>query len=137
MKADLAKRFVAILIDGILAGIVTLIPFIGGFIAAAYILLRDGFDFNFMKGRSLGKVVMKLQPVLADTQGAIDITTSIKRNWTLAIGYIFASIPLINIVFGIIGLVLWIIEIILVVSDAEGRRLGDKMAGTKVVEVKA
>ncbi len=136
MKVDLARRFVAILIDAILAGIVCLIPFIGGFIGAAYILLRDGFDFDFMKGRSLGKVAMNLKPVLVDGEKSTDISASVKRNWTLAVGYVFSSIPIINLIFAVIGAILWIVEAVLVISDAEGRRLGDKMAGTKVIDFK-
>ena len=36
---------------------------------------------------------------------------------------------------GVISLILVIIEIILVLTDPEGRRMGDKIAGTKVIEV--
>ncbi len=136
MKADLARRFVALLIDAILAAIVALIPFIGGFIAAAYMLLRDGFDFEFMKGRSLGKVAMNLKPVIIDGEKDVDLTTSVKRNWTLCVGYIFTWFPIINFIFWICAVVLFIIEIILVFTDPEGRRLGDKIAGTKVIEFK-
>jgi uncharacterized RDD family membrane protein YckC len=31
--------------------------------------------------------------------------------------------------------VLAVIELVLVITDPEGRRLGDKLAGTKVIEV--
>ena len=41
----------------------------------------------------------------------------------------------IAIPLGIIAFVLGIIELVLVLTDAESRRMGDKMAGTRVIEV--
>src|SRR5690606_13204813 len=61
-KPDLGKRAIAAIIDGAIAGAVGLIPVIGGVVGALYILLRDGFDFEFMQGRSVGKTLMKLRP---------------------------------------------------------------------------
>ncbi len=140
-KADLGKRFVAALIDGIIAFIVGLIPFIGWLIGAAYMLLRDGLEIDFMNRRSLGKKLFKLRPVRLDGR-PMDLGTSAKRNFVFAIGPIgefFLIIPVVGwaiaILLGLAALVLVIIEIILVATDAEGRRLGDKVAGTKVVEV--
>ncbi len=43
----------------------------------------------------------------------------------------------IAIPLGLIALVIGIIEIVLVFTDAEGRRMGDKMAGTRVIETDA
>ena len=40
----------------------------------------------------------------------------------------------IAIPLGLIALVIGIIEIVLVLTDAEGRRMRDKMAGTRVIE---
>ena len=40
-KADPVKRIIAIVIDGVAAMIVGLIPFVGGIIGALYMLLRD------------------------------------------------------------------------------------------------
>ena len=82
---------------------------------------------------------MKLH--LQSVDGApLDVTTSLKRNWMFALGPL---VPL--LVFTIIGMVLvpfvllaalalTVIELVLLFTDAEGRRLGDKLAGTKVVE---
>ena len=142
-KADLAKRFLAALIDGLLAGVVSLIPVLGGLAAAAYMLVRDGLELEFMDRRSIGKKVMKLRPVRLDGQ-PMDIGTSVKRNLPLcvgSIGMVFLIIPILGwalaILLGLTGLVLAIIEIVLVLTDAEGRRMGDKMAATKVIEVAA
>lgn len=140
-KADVGKRFIAALIDGLLAGAVSLIPFIGGIIGGAYMLVRDGLDLDFAKRRSIGKQVMKLRAVRLDGK-PVDIETSLKRNLPLCIGYfgwIFMVIPLLGwaiaIVLGLIGVVVAIIEAIKVLTDPEGRRIGDGLAGTKVIEV--
>lgn len=140
-KADLTKRFVAMLIDGLLAAVVSLIPIVGGLVGAAYILVRDGLELDFMDRRSIGKKLLKLRPVRSDGQ-PMDVATSVKRNFPLAIGAvgaIFWIIPILGwiiaILLGLTGFVVAIIEAILVLADVEGRRMGDKFAGTKVVEV--
>jgi len=140
-KADLTKRFIAALIDGLLAGGVSMVPVIGGIVGAAYILLRDGLTIDFMDRRSIGKKLLKLRPVRADGQ-AMDPESSIKRNITLcigAVGAIFWVIPILGwiiaILLGLVGLVVAVIEMVLVLTDPQGMRMGDKLAGTKVVEV--
>jgi uncharacterized RDD family membrane protein YckC len=134
-KADLGKRIVAAIIDAVCAFVVGLIPIIGGLIGAAYLLLRDGFEIDFMDQRSLGKKLMKLRPVLLDG-GKVDLVVSIKRNWILAIPSILMIIPVFGwIAAPFLGLAIGIIEFILVITDPQGRRIGDKLAGTKVIEV--
>jgi len=148
-KADLGKRIPAALIDGGLAFIVGIIPLIGGLVGAAYMLLRDGLDLEFMDHRSIGKKLMKLRPVTVDG-GTVDINTSIRRNWMFslvslsqAIGssYILLGWRLMWSLRGFRSLLIWagviigIIEIVLLITDAQGRRWGDKLAGTKVIEV--
>ncbi len=134
-KADLGKRFLAALIDGALAGIVSFVPVIGGLIGAAYMLVRDGLDVDFMDGRSLGKKVMKLRPVRIHGE-KMDIGTSVKRNLPFAIGPVIMIIPILGWLIGpVVALVIGLIESVLVLTDAEGRRVGDKLAETMVVEV--
>jgi uncharacterized RDD family membrane protein YckC len=136
-KADLVKRFIAALIDNVLAALVGAIPVVGGIVGAAYILLKDGLELEFMDKRSIGKKLMKLRPVRLDG-GSMDITTSIQRNWPLAIGSILAIIPVLGWIIAVpVSLVIGIIELVLVFTDPEGRRLGDKLAGTKVIEVES
>ena len=148
-KADLAKRFIGALIDGIIVGVagmlVGFIPFIGGPIAGVlvggYWLMRDGLDLEFADKRSIGKKVMKLRPVRLDGQ-PMDQGTSMKRNLPLAIyavGYFLWIVPvlghLVSIPIFVIGGFINLVEAVLVITDGEGRRWGDKMAGTKVIEV--
>lgn len=141
IKADLGKRFIAAIIDGLLAAGVSFIPVVGGIIGGLYVLLRDGLDLEFMDRRSIGKKLMKLRPIRLNGQ-PMDPMSSVKRNLPLAVsevGSVFLVIPILGwivaIFFGLIGLVIGIIELILVLTDPEGRRMGDKLAGTKVVEV--
>ena len=133
-KADLGKRAFAIIIDGVLAGIVAVIPVVGGLVAAAYMLLRDGLDVDFMKQRSLGKKLMGLRPVTLDGS-PMDITASIKRNWIFAIGAIVSVVPILGLILApLIGRIVGIVEIVLVITKDDGRRWGDQLAGTQVVE---
>ncbi len=134
-KADLTKRFIAALIDNVLASLVGFIPVVGGIVGAAYILLKDGLELEFMDKRSIGKKLMKLRPVRLDG-GSMDIMTSIQRNWPLAIGSVLSIIPILGWLIAVpVALVIGIIELVLVLTDPEGRRLGDRLAGTKVIEV--
>lgn len=140
-KAELSKRAIAALIDGGIGFVIGLVPVIGGLAAAAYWLLRDGLELDFMDRRSIGKKVMKLRPVRLDG-AAMDIEASVRRNWMFALGGVVSLLLFIPIIgwllmipVGLAALVLSIIEIVRVLTDAEGRRWGDQMAGTKVIEV--
>jgi uncharacterized RDD family membrane protein YckC len=83
---------------------------------------------------------MKLRPVTLDGT-PVDIMVSVKRNWMFALGGVAQLL-----IFTVIGIILAIplvvaafllglLEIILVLTDDEGRRLGDKIANTMVIEV--
>lgn len=139
-KADLSKRLIAAIIDAVIAMVVGFIPVIGGLIATAYWLVRDGLDIEFMDHRSIGKKLVKLRPVRLDGQ-PVDIVTSMKRNWMFALGgvvqlFAFTIIGLIiAIPLAFLVMLIGIVELVLVLTDSEGRRLGDKFADTKVIEV--
>lgn len=139
-KADLGKRAIAFIIDAVIAIVVGFIPIVGGLVATVYWLLRDGLNIEFMDGRSIGKKLMKLRPVTEDGS-PVDITVSIKRNWMFALvglaqllGFTIIGLIL-AIPLALVALVICIVEIVLVVTDPQGRRFGDKMAGTVVNEV--
>lgn len=141
MKADLGKRFIAMIIDSAVAAVISLIPFVGGLVAAAYFLVRDGLDYDYLRHRSLGKTLMKLRPVTLDGK-AMDVNTSIQRNWMFALGAIGTALLVIPVLGWIAAILLWLVapliglvELILVLKDPEGRRWGDRLANTKVIEV--
>ncbi len=151
-KAPLGKRAVAVIIDSLIAGVIaTVFGFLGArmggigyLVGAGYMLVRDGLTLEFANGRSIGKQLMGLGVVRLDGR-PMDIETSVRRNWTLVIGSMLVGIggllggsigALIGgFVGGGIGFVIGIIELVLVATDARGRRIGDKTGGTEVVEV--
>jgi uncharacterized RDD family membrane protein YckC len=140
-KADLGKRFIAHIIDSIAAYVIGLVPIIGGIAGAAYLVCRDGLEVDFMDRRSLGKKIMKLRPVRLDGQ-PMDLETSARRNWMWGIGAIISLllyIPIIGWVLipvvAIVAIAIGLYEVYKVITDDEGRRWGDEMADTKVVEV--
>ena len=107
-------------------------------------LLRDGLAYDFMDGRSIGKKVMKLRPVRLDGR-PMDIETSIRRNWPLALGNVVGGV--IYLIFGWAGVfatplimiasLVGLVEAILVLTDKDGRRFGDKFANTQVIDAGA
>lgn len=139
-KADPTKRFIAIVIDGAVAAVLGLIPYVGYLLGGIYWLVKDGLDVDFIKHRSLGKKLLKLAVVRNDGQ-PMDIGTSVRRNWMFALGLVvsfLAIIPilgwmLIPIVF-IAAPIIILVEAYLAYSDPQGRRWGDKLAGTTVIE---
>lgn len=142
-KADLGKRFLAALIDGVVAAVANAIPIVGSIAGAAYMVVRDGLDVEFMQNRSIGKKVMKLQPVTMDGR-PVDIRTSVLRNWMWGIGALTSLLLYIPIlgwlmipIVGLVALGIGIFEIYKVLTDEGGRRWGDELAGTKVIEVDA
>jgi len=141
-KADPVKRIIAFIIDAVASMIVGLIPFVGGIIGALYMLLRDALPIEALEYNSIGKKLLKLSVVnIENPTSKIDYAASAKRNWMFALGPLmlfFLLIPIIgwilDILIGIAVFVLVVIEIIKIFSDKKGIRLGDKMAGTMVIE---
>lgn len=134
-KADQLKRFLAFLIDAVIVFLLTFIPIIGGLVGAAYMVFRDGFEFEPMKGRSLGKKAMGLKPVLAKDGRPCDLASSFKRNWILAIGAVIAIVPVIGWALGgLLSALVYLLEGILVITSPDGKRIGDNLAETMVVE---
>jgi uncharacterized RDD family membrane protein YckC len=59
---------------------------------------------------------------------------SIRRNLPLAVASICSIVPVIGWLIGmVVGVIIGIIEIVLVLTDNNGRRLGDRLANTQVV----
>ncbi len=141
-KTDPVKRIIAFIIDAVAAMIVGFIPIAGGIIGALYMLLRDALPIEALEYKSIGKKLLKLSVVKTEEPASkIDYATSARRNWMFALGPLmlyFLFIPIIgwiiDIFLGIAVFVLVIIEIIKIFSDEKGIRLGDKMAGTMVIE---
>ncbi len=140
-KVDFMPRFLAALIDGVIAWVPVVIPVVGAIVSAAYLLLKDGIMYqitkdNQWKNKSIGKKLMKLEVERLDG-GDVDLMTSAKRNIPLSIGSFIAIIPILGWLVGpFIALVAAVIELILVITDKDGCRLGDRLANTRVIAVK-
>jgi uncharacterized RDD family membrane protein YckC len=120
-KADMLKRFLAFLIDGFIAFVLVIVPYVGWIASFAYDLFKDGMGFNFMDHRSIGKKLMKLKVVVLNKEnGLADPAVSAKRNFLFVIP--------------VIGFFALIVEGIKVLSDAKGIRFGDQIAKTMVID---
>lgn len=137
-KADLGKRILAAIIDCLIAVVPMFIPVIGAIAGAAYILTKDAIVYVIgkneeWKNKSIGKKLMGLKVVELSGQD-VDIMVSSKRNITIAIGSILAIIPILGWIAAVmVAPIIGIIECILVLTDPKGRRIGDKIANTQVV----
>ena len=111
------KRFYAALMDGVFIMALGFIPVVGVILAAFYTLLRDGLPIVGLKERSIGKSVIGLKVVVFEGgQEAKSWMDSVKRNFLWLI-------PLMGLV-----------EAFFVLFDKDSRRIGDRIAGTLVVE---
>ena len=126
--AGLLLRTVAKILDFIIIyAALEILPKAGFFAGLAYLLISDGlFD-----GRSLGKKLMGLRVVSADTQAPCTFRSSILRNSTLCIGFIFIKLSWVGwITVAIVS----IFEFIILLGNSRGMRIGDELAKTVVVE---
>ena len=127
-RPGLLLRTAAKTIDLILiAAVIEIIPRAGYFAGLTYLLLGDGF----FDGKSLGKRLIKLRVVSFETGAACSFKDSVLRNSTLAVGYSLSVVPWIGWIF---FLIVAGIEFIMVLGSSDGRRLGDELAKTVVLE---
>lgn len=128
-RAGLLLRAIAKTLDFIIiAAVGEVIPKAGFFAGLAYLLIGDGlFD-----GRSIGKKLIGLRVVSADTNEPCSFRDSILRNSIFGIGYLLYLIPWLGWIFIVIVIVF---EFIVLLGSKDGMRLGDEIAKTKVVTV--
>lgn len=116
-KADNGNRIVAYLIDCLVTIPIYFIPILGVFVGIAYLLTRDSLPF--LDGQSIGKKAMGLRAVTEDGQ-------PLTNNWGPGI---IRNIVLLIPFFPLV-------ELIVLLSNNTGLRLGDQWAKTKVISVK-
>ncbi|PUZ25803.1 hypothetical protein DCC81_16210 [Chitinophaga parva] len=134
-RASLWRRFVAYLIDSLIFGVL----FVPAIVTVAtendsntaastnlafVILLLVPFVYfigkdSLFRGRSLGKMAMGLMIVDVANQVPCGAGKAIARN---LVGFALAFVPLGSIV-----------DVVLILTDPEGRRLGDRVCRTQVV----
>ncbi len=115
-----------------------MIPLLGGLFAVGYMLTRDVVWYQFTRraewrGSSFGKRLLGLQVVTLDGRDLDWITASL-RNLPLVVGSILLFVPVIGpFIAPLVGVGFTILELVFTFVDADGRRLGDRLAGTQVV----
>ncbi|MDR3608263.1 MAG: RDD family protein [Oligoflexia bacterium] len=108
-------------------------PFVGFF----YSVAADGMNFGPFKGQSIGKKLLKLRVVSTKQRAPATVRDSLLRNAPVGVATFFAIIPVWGwLISGLVGVPLMIMEVYLMVTAEGGRRLGDVMGDTEVLEVK-
>jgi uncharacterized RDD family membrane protein YckC len=127
-KARVLNRGIAKLIDLFIVAaagqIIVPVGFLGGL---AYILVADGFA----GGRSIGKRVIGLQTVLPDRREAAGFRESIIRNLPFAVAQVAFAVPYVG---WLVSIAIIAFEAVLILGNEQGRRLGDEVAGTQVLD---
>lgn len=132
-KADLTLRGLARLADFTIAfGVATSAPGVGSLVAACYLLVADGL----MQGQSPGKRIFGVKAVLPATRAPAAFQESMLRNAPFALVAVFWALPILWPVFFLVGLPVIGYEAWQVWDEPLGRRLGDRLAETQVVDAK-
>ena len=135
-RPDPVKRIAAGLVDGIPAYLIAFIPFLGGLISATYLAVRDGLPTGDGQTQSLGKRLLGLKTIRLPEGKPCDYLTSLLRNLPFAVPALIMVRPVKGWILGsFIWGALFLIEILLIIVDDDGARVGDRLAGTTVVEV--
>ncbi len=112
-----ARRSLAFIVDGAIALLLFAAGGAGGALAVAYLVFRDGLG----SGQSLGKRLLSLRVVKRETEAGIGFVDSLKRNLVFVIPLLHAAISA------------TVFESVVWYFDEEGLRLGDRIAGTRVM----
>lgn len=127
-KAQVLNRGIAKLIDlFIVVAVGQMIVPIGFLVGLAYILIADGFA----GGRSIGKRLIGLQTVRPDRREAAGFRESIIRNLPFAVAQLAFAVPYVG---WIASVAIMAFEAVLILGNEQGRRLGDEVAGTQVLD---
>jgi uncharacterized RDD family membrane protein YckC len=128
-----AAKLVDLLIVGLM-GVVIPIPLIAPVAGFVYSILGDGLSSWGFAGQSVGKRLMGLRVVRQDSGRPIGVREALVRNLPVGVATFFAIIPLWGwIICILVGVPLMLLEILLMLRMEGETRLGDIMAGTRVV----
>lgn len=127
-KAHVLNRFIAKLIDLFIVVAADEIASPVGFLSGlAYILIADGFA----GGRSIGKRLVGLHTMRLDSHESAGFRESIIRNLPFGMAQVLFAVPYI----GWIGsAAILAFEGLLIIGNEQGRRLGDEVARTQVLD---
>lgn len=138
-SAGVFRRIIAAVIDSLIGSLFFYLPILGGLFGVFYILFKDAIMYRLTgypewQNKSVGKKLMGLKIVCRDNE-IVDLETSARRNVILIPGRVIAIIPLLGWLIGpIVGGIFKLIELVVLTSDPNGIRLGDRLASTRVVK---
>lgn len=127
-KAHVLNRFIAKLIDlFIVVAAGEIAPPVGFLSGLAYILIADGFA----GGKSIGKRLVGLHTIRVDDRESVGFQESIIRNLPLGGAQLAYAVPYIG---WLASLAILAFESFLIIGNEQGRRLGDEVARTQVLD---
>lgn len=127
-KAHVLNRFIAKLIDlFIVVAAGEIAPPVGFLSGLVYILIADGFA----GGKSIGKRLVGLQTMRLDGRHTAGFRESIIRNLPLGGAQIAYAVPYVG---WLVALAVLAFESFLIIGNEQGRRLGDEVARTHVLD---
>ncbi len=141
VKAPVINRVIAKLIDCLIViALIQVLPKIGFVAGAVYIFIADAL----FQGRSVGKRLLGLQVVyyvVNDTIAPCGYKESVFRNSPFAAGYLVAGVlsllPLLGWILAIVVIsIIIVFEGLVMFGSEEGKRFGDEIANTHVIESK-
>ena len=135
VKVDLYDRIVAKLVDILVFGALALaVQPVGPVAGLLYLLISDGLA----EGKSLGKRLIGLRVVSLKTKGPPSLRESTRRNVPIAAVLLLWWIPVAGkALFFTLGVAAVSVELYLLWSAVMGERVGDRWAGTVVVDDRA
>ena len=142
-KANVGARIVADFIDFFIACLPALVLALQGHwtwgapVAALYLLIKDGMPLPPLDFKSIGKKIVGLHVEVESTGVShLDPQASILRNVLPVAGLLV--FPLIYMASApaafVVAILAPVVELAILLRDPNGRRIGDRMAGTKVLD---
>lgn len=121
-------RTVAKILDFIIiAAAAEIVPRAGFFAGLTYLLVGDGL----FEGRSLGKKLVGLRVVSADSHQPCTFRDSILRNSLFAVGYLISKVFWIG---WILIIIIAALEFLVLMGSKDKMRIGDEIAKTIVID---